>query len=120
MSLSKFHQSPSPAKSPLEEITESKDINETIRDMLSPERIDTLVKRRPCLVLEVDMNEDDTNRIYTLLAVTHFDGKTIFETDIHPDKRFTRYRLLRTPLTSLIELHWNHCRLGRTIGLIRS
>src|SRR5215471_19501951 len=87
MSLSKFHQSPSPAKTPLEEITQSRNVNETIRDMLSPERIDTLVKRRPCLVLDVQMNEDDTNRIYTLLAVTHFDGKSIFETDIRPDKR---------------------------------
>lgn len=54
--------------------------------MVSPDRIDGLLKRRPCLVLDVKMNEEG-GLTYILLAVTHFDGKNILETDILPEKR---------------------------------
>jgi hypothetical protein len=87
MSLSEFYKSPSVPKSPLEEIAASENINDAIRTMVSPERIDGLVKRRLCLVFEADMDKHGARRAYILLAVTHFDGKTMFETDIPPEKK---------------------------------
>ena len=87
MSLSQFHRSMSVPNSPLEEMEKSRNIAATIRTMISPERIDGLLKRRPCLVFDVDMDEDRTNVLYTLLPVTHFDGKSILEADISPEKK---------------------------------
>ena len=82
-------------QSPLEEIHNSINVGETIRNMFSPERIDTLVKRRPCLVFEVKSNNEGTGSIYVLLPVTHFSGKSILEADIMPDKK--KYNLPIAP-----------------------
>ena len=97
MSLTTFHRSPNIPQSPLEEIENSPNINATIRDMISPQRIESLVKRRPCLVLDVISNSESGNSIYILLPVTHFDGKSILKVDIPPDKK--RYTLPIAPNT---------------------
>jgi hypothetical protein len=86
MSLTQFHRSVSVPNSPLEEIEKSKNITATIRTMISPQRIEGLFKRRPCLVFAVEMDKDRTNILYTLLPVKHFDGKSILETDISPER----------------------------------
>jgi hypothetical protein len=54
--------------------------------MISPERINDLLKGRPCLVFDVEMDEDSTNVLYILLPITRFDGKSILEADIITDK----------------------------------
>ena len=97
MSLAAFQSNPNVSKSPLEEIETSENVNATIRNMLSPERIDSLFKSRPCLVFDI---YDDSKK-YTLLAVTHFGGKSIVEAKMVPERK--KYALPIAPNTVDIE-----------------
>jgi hypothetical protein len=69
--------------------------------MVSPARIKDLLRRRPCLVLDVGRTRDNTSLLYTLLAVTHFDKKSILEADIPEDKK--KYALPIAP--NSIDVH---------------
>ena len=97
MSLAAFQRSVSVPSSPLEEIQRSRNVKSTILSMVSPERIDSLLKRRPCLVFNVE----DKSTQYTLLAVTHFGGKTIKEADMAPARKI--YALPIAPNT--VDIH---------------